>query len=234
MFLLNRLKQYSEYNDMATAADNIRTQQVAIIDNTTAAFGGNLFTYAHSQPPEIQIGLKAIQKQGEAEVEVMKALFVNQSEFPTQLALNKEPYVEIAKRNSAIAISFEQLKKSKAIYDKTKEDLANAKTKGLQNEINKAEAACNAARTKAHTDLINFQNLSSSCEKETNNLKRKFIKLLAETMKKNSEFEVTAGRQMAQIAELMKQHVTEIHDFNDPLIPKLQERLKSLEFEATT
>lgn len=232
MFLLNRLKQYSEYNDMTNAAENIRTQQVAIIDSTTAAFGANLFTFAHTQPPEIQVGLKGIQKQGDAEVAAMKELFVAQSELPQQLALNKEPYVEIAKRNSAIAISYEQLKKAKANLDKAKNDLTIANTKGIPAETAKAEAAVEAARAKAQTDLVNFNNLSKSCEKETTDLKKKFIKLLAETFKKNAEAEVRTARQMSEIVQLMKTHVAEIRDFNDPMIPKLRERLKSLEFEG--
>lgn len=229
--LINRLRGFHEFHDMIDALAAMGSSDHKIAESLTQIFSDDIAAFAKTQPGEISQPLLSIQDVGKRHAEVARDLDAGLKGLPDDLKRLKDLHDEISRRNTNARKADEQAAKSTAAAEKARSSLDVAESKGSP-DVYKARVNEQVAREKMERDKETAERIRGESSAACEDLRKKFVETLTTALSAAAEKRAQACKRMAEIAQEMAEPAGQFRDYDDKAIPKLEKRLKDLDFEV--
>ena len=216
---------------MIDALNNCHASEQKILEGLNQVFGSDLGNFAETQPSQIKEALKALQKIGSQQVQVLGDWTSSVSTLTADLQTLKVLRQEMSRRASAAKAADERAHKSSVAAEKARTNLASLESKG-GSEAEKAKVIEQNARFRMERDKQNAEKVKDESSQACDDLKQRFSEKLAGALRSAAEKREKVCERMSSIAREMTSAVDQFQDYEDSVVNKLKQRLKDLEFEV--
>ena len=228
MSIFNKIRTFPEYHDAYDAVIENRQTEEKIIENMVKAFGADFDNFYKKQPEDLHPGLQNIKQGGENEGKIMtdlhsKLAFLPQ-DFHTYLDSFNERKRKHEETNEIESAACKAEEKAKATELKlqqlrTKNSPEVAKTEALAVQL---RSQATSAREKADKAKHDFEEY---CKEYQTQVANTFITMMEGFFSLRQK----SVKQLAAAGAELENAVQQLHEFNDPNIAVLQNKLKQYE-----
>ena len=224
--LINKMKTFPLYHDTQESLNKIFEQEEIICKSYEAAFGPDFDKFISNQPAEVKDAFTSIQQN---ERECTKNL--RNSQVETGVVANDFSaflnfYVQKGQLNRQLQSKRDTLQEVTNDKEKKLAVLEKERSRGQGDAFANAQMSYDKAET-AYNNATNVLNeTEKKIEEEQQKLQNSIGLHFAHEMSRLVKSRRALIEKNIQTAQSIKESVSHFQNFNDPLIPKLQERLQ--------
>jgi len=190
------------------------------------AFSPDFEKFISGQPEYIQAGMKSIYESGKKEMEATIKLYQSLSSVPNDMFTFRQKLERALYMKNATESQEKEAVKCRELADKATITYEQAKSKPDQKYVEKAELSMNVAKTKADTESQKAETMRREYEQFIEQNKKEFPYEFATLLIGICEARIKKNSISAQVAQEILDSVQSLHECEDPVVPKLRERLE--------
>lgn len=231
--LINETKSFPPYYQMIDALNMNLDSEKKIVEGLSSFLNQPLEILYETQPKELEICIKEIQKAVKKQKDVMQNMISTQSIIPNTMSILLSIYKEIAHELSIISDAREVAIKSQAAMDKSVQNLNKIKKQKVidQSKLEGAEKEVTKNTDQYESDNQTAENIQREKSQTIIELRKKFVESLAISLKSFAQVKEAVAKDLAQVSTELTNSLLFLDPSNDPSFASLEDRLKQLNDE---
>lgn len=228
-YLFNKLRDFPEYYDTLTSLENMKQTSGQVLNGLAKAYGNDFVTFRSGQPEQIKPILEELNNLGSRQVEIEKAVCLMHFHMPQhfpQLKLLQEQLLAVfnykaSMRNNQIKMTENRTKEEARLHEIT--------AKGRQQDIQKQQRALDAAKALEEKAIADAQTADKKFDDANKENMVKFPVATIQQLNVMIQSLKTEASANQEVAQKIIEAANKFTKFEDPVIPKLHDRLEQWE-----
>lgn len=228
--LLGLVRGSDEFSALKDSLNQLVASEAKVAEATAKAYGENFVAFAASQPQEIGNSLRELLECGRRESVVLRDFHESLRSVPnciSELAKHRDRAQALTKACTSVQ---ETAVASAEEYAKVQEALRIAESRN-SGDVAKLQKQLQQVKGKSEADKQRADQLTASNLPEIDETKKKMLQVILDEAKKVAQKRSETCERLSEISREAASIVGNLREFEDPLIPKLRERLQRLECE---
>lgn len=223
--MINKIRTFPEYHDALGAVTTNRNEEAKIIEQSKLAFGGDFDHFIKSQPEDLQDALSGICQAGNAYVKASEEFHgivdTLTADFSFYLTSYNEKKAKLAETEAAENNATKAEDKATAAEQKAQKSKPadQAKNEQIAQQLRSTATELRQQATSSRSQFDEYNKEYAAKVTDT------FSTMLDAFFQKRS----AALRQIITAANDLSNSVLSFHQFTDPIISSLEQRLKEYE-----
>ena len=219
------MKTFPQYHDTQASLNKILEQEEIICKNYEAAFGPDFDKFIGNQPAEVKDAFTSIQQNERECTKNLRSSQVETGVVSNDFSNFLNLYLKKNQLHQQLSTARQNQYDAKLDKEKKLGILNKEKSRGQGDAYANAQINFEKAETAFNNASERFQETDKKIQDELQQLQNEVGLHFAHEMSRLIKSRRALIEKNLQTAQSIKESVTHFHNFNDPLIPKLEERL---------
>ena len=225
MSIFRHVRDFPEYYDVVSKMEDLNSYDVKMLASLRGAFLNDFEKFISGQPDYIQTGMKVINETGKLQIENISSLVNSLVAAPNDLFVFRTKLESLQKQFNTMVEQEKEAKRCVEAVEKARLSRDQAKLRNDPKLIEKNESAYSAAINKSEIETKKSNDYKDLYKQSSANHKIEFPKELftfisgvCNNRKKSAVKSISYAKEFIDAA-------LSLHEAEDPVVPKLKERL---------